>query len=45
MRGKFMDFRPAGGRTFTGIVATLGAQFVWENGAHYAFFKHLGHRR
>jgi C4-dicarboxylate transporter DctQ subunit len=25
------------GATFTGIVGTLGAHFVWENGAHYAF--------
>jgi C4-dicarboxylate transporter DctQ subunit len=33
-------------RLFTGIVGTLGARFVWENGAHYAFFtvRH-GHRR
>ena len=27
---------------FTGIVATLGAHFVWENGAHYAIFQFLG---
>jgi C4-dicarboxylate transporter DctQ subunit len=27
---------------FTGIVATLGATFVWENGAHYAIFQFLG---
>ena len=27
---------------FTGVVATLGGHFVWENGAHYAIFKFLG---
>ena len=30
------------GALFTGTVATLGAQFVWENGAHYAIFNALG---
>jgi len=30
------------GAFFTGIVAVLGATFVWENGAHYAIFKALG---
>jgi C4-dicarboxylate transporter DctQ subunit len=28
----------AGGAIFTGVIGTLGARFVWENGAHYAFF-------
>ena len=42
MRGKFIVFGLLAGATFTGIVATLGAHFVWENGAHYAFFKFLG---
>ncbi len=27
---------------FTGIVATLGASFVWENGAHHAVFALFG---
>ena len=41
-RGKFIVFGMLAGATFTGIVATLGAHFVWENGAHYAFYKFLG---
>jgi C4-dicarboxylate transporter DctQ subunit len=31
-----------GGAIFTGIIATLGAGFVWENGAHYAIYHALG---
>lgn len=31
----------AGGALFTGLIATLGARFVWENGAHYAIFTAL----
>jgi C4-dicarboxylate transporter, DctQ subunit len=31
-----------GGVLFTGIVGTLGAVFVWENGLHYALFRLLG---
>jgi C4-dicarboxylate transporter DctQ subunit len=31
-----------GGVLFTGIIGTLGAMFVWENGMHYATFKMLG---
>jgi len=31
-----------GGILFTGIVGTLGAVFVWENGLHYALFHLLG---
>ncbi len=38
-RFKFIVFGLLAGATFTGIVATLGAHFVWENGAHYAFLK------
>jgi len=41
-RGKFIIFGLAAGALFTGIVGTLGANFVWENGAHYAIFKMLG---
>lgn len=32
----------SGGIIFTGIVGTLGAMFVWENGFHYALFHALG---
>jgi C4-dicarboxylate transporter DctQ subunit len=30
------------GTVFTGIIGTLGATFVWENGMHYAVFNKLG---
>ena len=39
---KFIIFGLLAGATFTGIVATLGAYFVWENGAHYAFLHLVG---
>jgi len=42
MRAKFIVFGLAAGALFTGVVATLGARFVWENGAHYFFFKLFG---
>ena len=41
-RGTFIVFGLLAGATFTGIVGTLGATFVWENGAHYAVFKLFG---
>ena len=41
-RGKFVVFGLLAGATFTGIVGTLGATFVWENGAHYAIFNFFG---
>lgn len=41
-RAKFIVFGLLAGALFTGIVATLGAHFVWENGAHYAIFNFLG---
>ena len=41
-RAKFIIFGLLAGATFTGIVGTLGATFVWENGAHYAIFHALG---
>ncbi len=41
-RSKFIIFGLLAGATFTGIVAAMGAHFVWENGAHYAFFNKLG---
>ena len=42
MRRKFIVFGLLAGATFTGIVAALGAHFVWENGAHYAIFHFFG---
>ncbi len=41
-RARFVIFGLLAGATFTGIVGTLGARFVWENGAHYALFRFLG---
>ncbi len=41
-RGKFIIFGLAAGAVFTGIVAYLGSHFVWENGAHYSFYKFFG---
>ena len=41
-RGKFIVFGLLAGALFTGIVGTLGATFVWENGAHYSIFKAAG---
>lgn len=32
----------AGGALFTGLIGTLGASFVWENGMHYAIVNKLG---
>ena len=42
MRSKFVIFGLLAGAVFTGIVATLGARFVWENGAHHFFFNLMG---
>ena len=36
LRAKFVIFGLLAGATFTGIDATLGAGFVWENGMHYS---------
>ncbi len=41
-RAKFVLFGLCAGAFFTGIVATLGARFVWENGFHHALFTKLG---
>ena len=41
-RGKCVIFGLLAGALFTGIVATLGATFVWENGAHYQIYTWLG---
>jgi C4-dicarboxylate transporter DctQ subunit len=32
----------AGGVIFTGLIGTLGARFIWENGMHYAVLHKLG---
>lgn len=32
----------AGGALFTGLIGTLGALFVWENGMHFALFNKIG---
>jgi len=42
MRGKFIIFGLCAGALFTGIVASLAAGFVWENGAHHAWLNLLG---
>ncbi|HJV28757.1 MAG TPA: TRAP transporter small permease [Aromatoleum sp.] len=41
-RAKLILLGLLAGALFTGIVATLGGRFVWENGAHYAIFKLAG---
>ncbi len=41
-RAKLIVFGLLAGAAFTGIVSYMGAHFVWENGAHYAFFKLFG---
>jgi C4-dicarboxylate transporter DctQ subunit len=41
-RRRFIVFGLLAGALFTGIVGTLGAYFVWENGAHYAIYNWLG---
>lgn len=42
MRGRFITFGLLSGALFTGVVASLGGVFVWENGAHYAIYEWLG---
>ena len=41
-RKKFVLFGLMAGALFTGAIATMGATFVWENGAHYWFFNKFG---
>ena len=41
-RGVFIVFGLLAGALFTGIIGTLGAAFVWENGAHYAWLTWQG---
>lgn len=42
VKRKFIVFGLCAGALFTGIVATLGLTFVWDNGAHHAFYSLLG---
>jgi C4-dicarboxylate transporter DctQ subunit len=41
-RGRFIVFGLLAGALFTGIVGTLGARFVWENGMHHSLFTSMG---
>ncbi|MBK7355989.1 TRAP transporter small permease [Propionivibrio sp.] len=41
-RSRFIIFGLLAGAFFTGIVGSLGANFVWENGMHYASFHLFG---
>ncbi|SMF26500.1 TRAP transporter small permease [Pseudogulbenkiania subflava] len=41
-RAKFIIFGMLAGAFFTGTIAVLGGNFVWENGAHHAFLQALG---
>jgi len=41
-RGRFVLFGLLAGATFTGLVGTLGATFVWENGMHHFVLSTLG---
>jgi C4-dicarboxylate transporter, DctQ subunit len=42
LRFRFIVFGLLAGALFTGVIATLGAFFVWENGAHYGLFNLFG---
>jgi C4-dicarboxylate transporter DctQ subunit len=42
MRGRVVLFGLLAGAFFTGAIGALGAHFVWDNGAHYAFLKAFG---
>jgi C4-dicarboxylate transporter DctQ subunit len=41
-RGRVVIFGLLAGALFTGSIAYLGAHFVWDNGAHYAFLTLFG---
>ena len=41
-RRKFILFGLLAGATFTAIVGTLGARFIWENGMHHAVLAAFG---
>ena len=42
VRRKVVLFSLLAGATFTGAIAWLGAHFVWDNGAHWAFLRLFG---
>ncbi len=42
VRSKFIILGLLAGALFTGIIGTLGAHFVWENGFAYAFLSTIG---
>lgn len=42
LRHKVVIFGLLAGALFTGVIAAMGARFVWENGAHFAVFKFFG---
>ena len=42
LRGRVLLFGLLAGAVFTGAIGWLGAHFVWDNGAHYAFLHLLG---
>ena len=42
VRGRFIIFGLLAGALFTGSIGYLGANFVWENGAHHAFLQLMG---
>ena len=42
VRGRFIVFGLSAGALFTGTIGALGANFVWENGLHYAVLNALG---
>jgi C4-dicarboxylate transporter DctQ subunit len=41
-RARFVVFGLLAGALFTATVGTLGAHFVWDNGAHHSLFSLLG---
>lgn len=42
VRGRFVVFGLLAGAVFTGVVASFGALFVWENGFHFALYSRFG---
>ena len=41
-RSRFVIFGLLAGAFFTGVIAVLGAVFVWKNGAHHVFLDLIG---
>ena len=42
MRSKFIIFALCAGALFTGTIAALGGNFIWNNGLHFATFNLFG---